>query len=72
MKKVILLVILLICIVSVSFAAVGKYQISTAEKGVIYMVDTETGKLWLYNSSLERWVEKCKGIEEENKNKEKQ
>jgi hypothetical protein len=72
MKKVMLLAILLVCIASVSFAAVGKYQISTAEKGVVYMVDTETGKLWLYNASLERWVEKCKGLEEESKNKEKQ
>jgi hypothetical protein len=71
MKKVILMAILLLCFASISFAAVGKYQISTAEKGVIYMVDTETGKLWLYNASLERWVEKCKGLEENNKDKEK-
>jgi hypothetical protein len=72
MKKLILLAILLACIASVSFAAVGKYQISTAEKGVVYMVDTETGKLWLYNASLERWVVKCNGIEEGSKDKEKQ
>ena len=71
MKKAVLMFIILACFASISFAAVGKYQISTAEKGVVYMVDTETGKLWLYNASLERWVEKCKGIEEESKNKEK-
>jgi len=72
MKKIILLAILLIGIASVSFAAVGKYQISTAEKGVVYMVDTETGKLWLYNASLERWVVKCKGVDEVIEDKEKQ
>ena len=72
MKKVIFAIIICICLSTVSFAAAGKYQISTAEKGVVYMVDTETGKLWLYNASLERWVEKCKGIEGESKDKEKQ
>ena len=71
MKKLTLLAVLLVCIASISFAAVGKYQMSTAEKGVVYLVDTETGKLWLYNASLERWVVKCKGIDEVIEDKEK-
>lgn len=62
MKVGALTIIACICLSISCFAEIGKYQISVVDKNTVYMVDTETGKLWIYNASYGGWTKQSNGI----------
>jgi len=62
MKFGLLVIIACMCLSVSCFAEIGKYQIGVVDKSTVYMVDTETGKLWMYNASYGGWTKKANGI----------
>jgi hypothetical protein len=63
MKSIIFTMLFLFLFSLNSFAVVGKYQICMGKETELYMVNTETGRLYKYHTLYGAWQDACRGIE---------